>query len=235
MNKIAPIKKKHQSLSEMTTEALINLIMDGTLKMGEKLTLDEVATSLGVSQTPVREAFKTLTRMGLIVSEPYVGVHVASLDEKDVKEIYLGRKALEPLLAYHACANITAEKLAEIEEIQQKLLETCTMESYDARQLFKYNKEFHFAIYRESGLPKLTEMAESLWNSLAFYKLTYGKHHSNDSTTAFYIIKDHEVFLKALREQNPQMLYDSLYESLDRHERTIPEDLTVLAKKKENE
>ena len=62
---------------------LMDWIMDGTLKMGEKLNTEELARQLGVSRMPIREALKSLEKMGLAESVPYVGMRLVSLQQEE--------------------------------------------------------------------------------------------------------------------------------------------------------
>ena len=77
-----PLKIQYQSLSELVTENLMDFIMDDKIHMGEKLNTEELSQQLGVSRMPVRDAIKSLEKIGLVVSTPYVGAHVVSLDER---------------------------------------------------------------------------------------------------------------------------------------------------------
>lgn len=223
-----PLKLQYQSLSELVTENLMDFIMDGKIHMGEKLNTEELAQQLGVSRMPVRDAIKSLEKMGLVTSTPYVGSHVVSLDENDVREIYIGRKALEPVTAYHACEQMTGEGLMEVEDIHRKLSSVCTDEPLSAKRIFLYNKEFHFAIYRASGFKRIIDMIEGLWNNLAFCKLIYSQNYANNYDSAQNMLREHETFLEALRKKNPQLLHDRLYESLNRNERIIPQKVTEM-------
>lgn len=223
-----PLKIQYQSLAELVTENIMDFIMDDKIHMGEKLNTEDLAQQLGVSRMPVRDAIKSLEKMGLVVSTPYVGSHVVSLDERDVREIYIGRKALEPITAFWACENMTDEKLEEIEEIHRKLSKVCEDEPLSAKRIFLLNKEFHFAIYKESQFKRLIDMIEGLWNNLAFCKLIYSQNYAKSRESAKAMLKEHERFLEALRTRDSQLLHDLLYQSLNRNEKVIPKKVTEM-------
>jgi len=88
---------QRDTLPMQVLNKLMDWIMDGKLKMGEKLNTEELARQLGVSRMPIREALKSLEKMGLAESIPYVGVKLVSLEQEDVLQIYLMRQLLEPL------------------------------------------------------------------------------------------------------------------------------------------
>ena len=87
---------QRDTLPMQVLNKLMDWIMDGKLKMGEKLNTEELARQLGVSRMPIREALKSLEKMGLAESIPYVGVKLVSLEQEDVLQIYLMRQLLEP-------------------------------------------------------------------------------------------------------------------------------------------
>ena len=74
---------------------LMDWIMDGKLKMGEKLNTEELARQLGVSRMPIREALNRLEKMGLAESVPYVGMKLVSLTQDDLLQIYQMRQQAE--------------------------------------------------------------------------------------------------------------------------------------------
>lgn len=97
---------QRDTLPMQVLNKLMDWIMDGKLKMGEKLNTEELARQLGVSRMPIREALKSLEKMGLAESIPYVGVKLVSLEQEDVLQIYLMRQLLEPLAAGEACKRL---------------------------------------------------------------------------------------------------------------------------------
>ena len=82
-------------LSEKVYRILAKKIIDGKLVPGTKLKEKHVAEELGVSPTPVREAFKKLSGNGFVEINPYNGAVVKGLDEKEINDVYRCREALE--------------------------------------------------------------------------------------------------------------------------------------------
>lgn len=229
-----PLKLQYQSLSELVTENLMDYIMDGKIHMGEKLNTEELAQQLGVSRMPVRDAIKSLEKMGLVVSTPYVGAHVVSLNEEDVREIYIGRKSLEPITAYYACLRMEEEQLYEVERIHQKLSEICEEKTLSAKRIFLVNKDFHFSIYKASGFKRMIDMIEGLWNNLAFCKLIYSQNYADSYKNAQNMLAEHAEFLESLKKKDAERLRDLLYNSLDRNEKIIPKKVTEMLESRAN-
>ena len=91
-------------------------ILSGKYKENEELKEVAIGEELGVSRTPVREAFRQLELEGLIQIIPNKGAYVTGITAKDVKDIYMIRSLLEGLCARLATEKITKEQLEEMEE-----------------------------------------------------------------------------------------------------------------------
>lgn len=91
-------------------------ILSGKYKEHEELKEVAIGEELGVSRTPVREAFRQLELEGLIQIVPNRGAYVTGITAKDVKDIYMIRSLLEGLCARLATEKITEEQLEEMEE-----------------------------------------------------------------------------------------------------------------------
>lgn len=91
-------------------------ILSGKYKEHEELKEVAIGEELGVSRTPVREAFRQLELEGLIQIVPNKGAYVTGITAKDVKDIYMIRSLLEGLCAKLATEKITKEQMEEMEE-----------------------------------------------------------------------------------------------------------------------
>lgn len=91
-------------------------ILEGKYKNNDELRELAIGEELGVSRTPVREAFRQLELEGLIRIVPNKGAYVTGITAKDVKDIYMIRSRLEGLAARWAVENISQELMEEMEE-----------------------------------------------------------------------------------------------------------------------
>jgi DNA-binding GntR family transcriptional regulator len=91
MNKLTKIP----NLTEMTYRSIKQSLLDGTFKELARLTEDSLATQLGTSKSPVREALNRLEAEGLIRIEARRGAHVRQFSAKEVRDLYDLRIALE--------------------------------------------------------------------------------------------------------------------------------------------
>lgn len=205
---------QRDTLPMQVLNKLMDWIMDGKLKMGEKLNTEELARQLGVSRMPIREALKSLEKMGLAESIPYVGVKLVSLEQEDVLQIYLMRQMLEPLAAGEACKKITEEQIHELEEIQKEYIPIVEAEEIDAKKLYLQNRKFHFAIYSISGMDRVCSVIESLWDTLSFFKLIYGRDVIKNTDGAKSMIAEHQGYIDALKNKDADTLKKALYDNL---------------------
>lgn len=205
---------QRDTLPMQVLNKLMDWIMDGKLTMGEKLNTEELARQLGVSRMPIREALKSLEKMGLAESIPYVGVKLVSLEQEDVLQIYLMRQLLEPLAAGEACKKITEEQIHELEEIHKEYIPIVEADEIDAKKLYLQNRKFHFAIYSISEMDRVCAMIESLWDTLSFFKLIYGRDVIKNTNGAKNMIAEHQGYIDALKDRDAERLKKSLYDTL---------------------
>ena len=200
---------QRDTLPMQVLNKLMDWIMDGKLKMGEKLNTEELARQLGVSRMPIREALKSLEKMGLAESIPYVGVKLVSLEQEDVLQILL-----ETLAAGEPCKKITEEQIHELEEIHKEYIPIVEADEIDAKKLYLQNRKFHFAIYSISEMDRVCAMIESLWDTLSFFKLIYGRDVIKNTNGAKNMIAEHQGYIDALKDRDAERLKKSLYDTL---------------------
>ena len=105
------------SLSGKVFRTLSEQILSGKYQTGDELREVTVGKELGVSRTPVREAFRKLELEGLVTSIPNKGTYVNGISRDDVQDIYMIRSRLEGLAARLATRRITPEQINEMEEM----------------------------------------------------------------------------------------------------------------------
>ena len=93
----------NESRKAYVYEMVIRGILHGDYRPGQTLNRREVAQSLGVSISPVNEAFAALQAEGIITTRPRKGTFVTALDRRDLRELTIVRAALETEAARHYC------------------------------------------------------------------------------------------------------------------------------------
>lgn len=130
-------------------------ILSGALAPGATLNQNELATALGMSRIPVRDALRTLAAEGLVRMRAHSTASVAPLGLDDLQELYEIRLALEPVLCRAAVPHLGAEDLEEMERLLGVMEQAASSEEWLAA-----NNRFHGALYRRAGRPRLREIVE---------------------------------------------------------------------------
>lgn len=157
------------SISEMVQQHLREGIFSGALRAGQALKQDEIATRLGVSRAPVREALNQLERDGLAILRPRRGYIVASLETNEIADIFDLRMLLE---AYAGRAAATKRTLKDVAAVRKLLnaMDRLTMDSPAAiAKWAALNRAFHDAIYVASGGGRLRQIAANLRDTVEQY------------------------------------------------------------------
>lgn len=157
--------KGYRKLSESVYNNLRELIINKDLKDGERLLLNELACSMNVSVTPLREALNKLEKEGLVTSIPHKGCIVVSLNIEDIIEIYDIREGLETMAVRLICQKIDKSILKKLENIcgnSEKFIKKNDIYSYQ-----KYNAEFHDLLIKTAQNKRLIKIMDELKGQLS--------------------------------------------------------------------
>ncbi len=148
------------TLPEAAAERLRTLIIEGRLAPGARLNERELSEQLGVSRTPLREAFRMLAADGLLVQLPNRGAQVVALSREDVGHAFEVMASLEGLAGELAATRVTDADLAELEALP------ADMEQAHARRdlpaYYRTNRAIHERINAIAGNPILTHTFRTL-------------------------------------------------------------------------
>ncbi len=181
-----------KSTSGVVVEALRHSILRGELKANQPIRQQDLATMLGVSVIPVREALMVLEGEGLVTIYPNRGAVVSSLSTAEVHEIYLMRVALETLALRHALPNQTGRDWARADIVLQEI-DTAN----DPARWSDLNWEFHELLYRPAAMPRLMTTLQTLYNNVARYFVVYEALDYHDEPQ-----RAHRAILAACRERD---------------------------------
>lgn len=124
-------------------------ILSGRYKGGDELREVAVGEEMGVSRTPVREAFRQLELEGLINIIPNKGAYVTGINAQDIHDIYMIRSLLEGLCAKWAAEHITKEQMEEMEESIFLAEFHAAKGHFD--QMTELDNRFHEILYESCG------------------------------------------------------------------------------------
>lgn len=150
-----------KSLVDHVETELRAALIEGRLEPGTRLVTKELATSLGVSITPVREALVRFAASGILTAEPAQSFRVPRLTVERHEELVVIRKAVEGLAAEHATRRITDADINRLEVLLEKYLDA--KNSRDHHRALVKNRAFRFALYQAADMPTLMQVIENLW------------------------------------------------------------------------
>jgi len=137
---------------------LRDAILDGTLRPGERVLIDDIARRLEVSAIPVREALQLLQSEGLIAIAPHVGATVAAVSADEVREVFAIMEALETVAGRAAAARMTPDAATRLREIVSTM--DAALSSAELETWAELNRTLHRAIGEIAAMPMLQEMTE---------------------------------------------------------------------------
>lgn len=156
-----------QPLRERVYEALEGLIVDGALASGQHLREDDLATRLGVSRNPVREALQWLVHDGFADHQPGKGTFVHAPTMQEVEEVFHTRAVLESETAYMAAARITMADLTLLENILEQ--GHAAVKTQGVGELLKLNEAFHNVIIGAANNAVMAKMMLTLRRRIRWY------------------------------------------------------------------
>lgn len=167
------------------------------MRPGVRVRESELATSLGVSRTPVREALNRLQSDGLLTYQPRRGAIIAELTPQQALELYSVREILEG-----AAARFAALYASDLEiRLLQDLLDQQKGAGSDSAALAKLNRNFHEIIYRMAHNRYLLDILQRGQDHLVLLvETTYLA--PNRAETAYV---EHSEIVNAIARRDPDM------------------------------
>lgn len=174
-------------------------ILSGKYQEHEELKEVAIGEELGVSRTPVREAFRQLELEGLIQIIPNKGAYVTGITEKDVRDIYMIRSLLEGLCARWTTEHITEEQLEEMEE--NVYLAKFHAQKGHLEQLAELDNRFHDIMYEACN----SKMLEHQLKDFHQYVLRVRKKTLNSTNRGPKSNEEHEGILEAIKAKDADL------------------------------
>ncbi len=164
--------QRHQSLQEQTYQALRTAILSGELVPGHRLVETQLAQTLQVSRTPIREALHQLQQADLVVDDRGV-LRVATFTSEDASKLYECRLALENVSVRAACQNASDRQLKQIEKLiekAEKLLDAKPTQ-LTSFQLLDLDYQFHREIAQGSNNEWLVSLLDRLFDKMILLRI----------------------------------------------------------------
>jgi DNA-binding GntR family transcriptional regulator len=186
----------HPTLGEKAYTQIKNLILGGRIRPGERLLYSRLVASLGVSQTPIKEALNRLENEGYVVTVTRKGTFARTFTPSEIREAFEIREMLEALAARHACAAHNGGGVERLKAISARFanaarrrdVKSCTREDY----------AFHATLVEMSGNKKLKE----LMNKTNFQLLSIGQSSPRFLEISGEYTEMHERIIRAIEDRN---------------------------------
>lgn len=196
---------------EQVASLLRKAILSRELAEGQEITLEGIASQVGVSSMPVREAFQILSNDGLIKLRPNKGAVVLGINRKTIQDHYETRALLEAEAAAKCC--LEEKDISAIRSAHE--LGEQALKDQDASDYGYYNQTFHMEIWNCAGNEKIKNILSTLWNGLSM------GHKVTQEDYAKISVAEHERILSAIEAHDEKAARDHMYQHILRSMQNI--------------
>jgi DNA-binding GntR family transcriptional regulator len=196
----APAGPRFQSAkAEEAYRALQAWIEDRRVLPGQRLKEVEIAAQLGMSRTPIRQAFVQLHRDGAIAMAPNRGAVVRELTLDELDDIYGLRAVVEGFCASRAAMRMDAMAISQLAEIHEEFEERTRDPKTSAEVLIRLNGLFHQAIVVGSRSTRVAPVLETVVNvPMALKRAFWSSPRARDIASVY-----HREIIEAIRTADP--------------------------------
>lgn len=186
-----------RTTTNIVADELRKRIMSGQLREGEQVRQEAIATELGVSRIPVREALRQLEAEGLITLVSHKGAEVTRLEPSEIAELFEVRIMLESWMFEHAIEHITESHLEAAEKLIASMRNDAMIEEWGA-----LNWQFHETLYTPARKPATMKILRRVHDNIDRYvrlQITL----TEDSQERAH--REHQAIVDAARNKNAKV------------------------------
>lgn len=194
------------SLAGVVQHEIERAILSGELPAGTRVNENALAAKYGVSRGPIREACRTLAELGLLQAIPNRGMFVRRMGPDDAREVYDLRAGLTGLAASLFCAAATAEQVAYLRHLLERMQAAAAGE--DFKSFSRLNLEFHDFIVRAAGNGRLTKTYRGLVKEFQLFR-THGLVQRDALLTSH---AEHAVIVDAIERRDAPAAYQASFD-----------------------
>lgn len=189
---------KREYAREYVIRVLRHNIINFNLKPGQLVSENEIAEILGVSRTPVREAFIELSRASLVEIYPQKGTCISPIDMNIVEESRFMRCVLEKAVVQLCCDVLSHTDIAHLEE-NLRLQDSC-IASQDYRYLLSLDNSFHEYLFKACGKKMIYSLINSIMAQFDRVRILNFVEMDMEVT-----VKEHKQILQAIKNKDKEM------------------------------
>jgi len=190
------VENKNQKLKDIVYNYVRDEIVAFKLEPGKRLLEEDIAKILGVSRTPVREAFSTLSAEGFLEILPRRGAIIKDITLKDLQDILIVREELELLAIKLAIPNIDEEILGELEKAKNNFEQA--VNTHEVVKMIAADINFHDIIFNCTQNKQLINILKNLKEQLYLYRAIYIR----EKASLTEIIEDHKEIYESLKSKD---------------------------------
>lgn len=179
-------------------DRLRRAITVGEMQPGSRLLQTQLASALGVSRMPVRDAINDLVAEGLALPAAGGGATVSPLSTDDMRDVYAVRSTLEVFAVRELAGSVVKEQLEHFREIVERSHDLIAHDEREA--LTALDKEFHWALYRATGNRFLTTALTPMWAQVD--RIMYAILSMDDYSALAW--GEHAAIVEALEARDPE-------------------------------
>ena len=206
---------QENSLADLVQDEVERLILAGELAPGAKLTEATIATRLGVSRGPVREAFRMLEEAGLVRTEKNRGVFVRAVALDEALEIFELRAVMEMYVGRKLALTASTAQIKELRLLVDAMDQAC--KAADAQAWHRHNLAFHDRLLALAGNAKFADTYRRLIKELSLIRR---KNLSDESMVNYS--REHRAIVKAIASRNVEAAGQAMFDHvMNSRERTL--------------
>lgn len=179
-------------MNAQVLDALRSAVVSGELAPGTLHSVQALATELGVSRTPVREALIKLAQAGMVRFERNRGVRVLQTSVHDLEEVFALRLLLEVPATRRACEQMDETALRELRRLYRAMERAA--DNDDEFRLWEHDRAFHRALLAASGNTRLAAYVDGLRDTV----LRRGVSTARLSRSLHAIVEEHRAVMERL-------------------------------------
>ncbi len=168
------------------------------LKPGERILESHIATELGNSRAPVREALRQLESEGLLVSWPHRGTYVVQFSAQDAYEIYSLRAALEGFAVSLVAAKCNESVIARLQQSVDEMHRGA--ETSDLLRMTEADMRFHEILCQAAEHKRLFEV----WMSMSMQIRAFVSIPDRQYLAPSDVVARHQAVVAAIRKRQPE-------------------------------
>jgi len=215
---------KDHSLKRQVYENIKSMIINGNLKLKQRLYEEELSRAMNVSRAPIREALDSLEKEGFVTITPRKGAVVSEINIQDVKEIFEIRETLEILAVSKSFKNISMKELENLES-ELNRLKNFPEERKNKNKFLLIDRKLHQLIRKNFNNSRINKILDNLQEQIQWFS-----SFAYDKISTIQSIDEHLAVIDAIKKNNQQLVKEKLLQHLERAKYSLLNGIKSLTK-----